>query len=405
MYKFKRSAPPLFTILACLLSSRLLLAQIKSLPLPQSHTASQPQTQASAWQWFDPAASSVPVIGGRGWDMGHEGSSIDLYGRLPLRAEKTLRPAVWQLSRNCAGEYITLKTSATSIIVRYKVANSTFALPHMPATGVSGLDLYAITAKGEWRWARGSFRFGDTIEYKFENLSLSAKEEQFRLYLPLYNSISWMSIGVPAGAAFSVSPADKDAPIVLYGTSIMQGACASRPGLSWTNILGRKLGRRLINLGFSGNGQLEQPVIDLMNELDAKLFVLDCIPNLSERDRFSQEEVRLRIVTSVKSLQSRHPGTPILLTEHCCGLNGVNIDSAMSNKYAAASRLVASTFREMKMEGIGNLFLLTDKDIGFDGESTVDGTHPNDMGMMKYADAYASAIRKILHEKSEQGRK
>lgn len=49
-----------------------------------------------------------------------------------------------------------------------------------------------------------------------------------------------------------------DHPIVLYGTSIAQGACASRPGMAWGNIVSRSLEIPLINLGFSGNGKLEK---------------------------------------------------------------------------------------------------------------------------------------------------
>lgn len=101
-----------------------------------------------------------------------------------------VRPAVWDLGRNSAGEYISFKTSATSLVVRYKVTGS-MAMPHMPSTGVSGVDLYARDVNGVWQWARGIYHFGDTIEYRFDNLSLSAKEEEFRLYLPLYNTVSW----------------------------------------------------------------------------------------------------------------------------------------------------------------------------------------------------------------------
>jgi lysophospholipase L1-like esterase len=158
------------------------------------------------------------------------------------------------------------------------------------------------------------------------------------------------------------------------------------------------LDQPFINLGFSGNGQLEQPVIDLMNEQDARLFVLDCMPNLVDQNKFPREEVQKRIVTAVKSLQTNHPATPILLVEHCCGLAGSNIDTALTKRYKAASAVLAETFDEMKKEGIPNIFLLTDKAIGFDGENTVDGTHPNDIGMMKYADAYEHIIRQIIHE-------
>jgi lysophospholipase L1-like esterase len=339
------------------------------------------------------------VVQGRGWSAGQGEQNTDLYTRLPRKAEKTVRPAVWSLSQNSAGEYIDFRTSATNIVVRYSVKGS-LSLPHMPSTGVSGVDLYARDVNGAWQWARGAFHFGDTIEYRFDNLSLSAKEEEFRLYLPLYNTVSWMNIGVPAEASFTTIPAGKEQPVVLYGTSILQGACATRPGLAWTNILGRKLDRSVINLGFSGNGQLEQPIIDLMNEQDAKLFVLDCMPNLVDQDKFPPDEVKLRIVAAVKTLQTRHPATPILLVEHCCGVEGSDIDTGLLKKYKAASDVLSATYDEMKRNEVPNIFLLTDKAIGFDNESTVDGTHPNDIGMMKYADAYEDIIRKIIHEEN-----
>jgi len=353
--------------------------------------------QTPSLQWYDPASSSFSVIEGRGWENTRVDDTTNVYGRLPVRAEPLVRPVVWNLGRNSAGEYINFKTSATTVVVRYKVKGN-MSMPHMPATGVSGVDLYARDVNGAWQWARGTFHFGDTIEYRFDNLALSAKEEEFRIYLPLYNTVSWMHIGVPAGASFTVFPVSREQPVVLYGTSIMQGACATRPGLAWTNILGRKLDRPVINLGFSGNGQLEQPIIDLMNEQDAKLFVLDCMPNLVDQDKFPHEEVRRRIMTAVKTLQSKHPATPILLVEHCCGLAGTDIDTALLNRYKAASDVLSATFDEVRKDGVANIFLLTDKAIGFDNESTVDGTHPNDRGMMKYADAYETIIRKVIHE-------
>ncbi|HEY4207574.1 MAG TPA: SGNH/GDSL hydrolase N-terminal domain-containing protein, partial [Puia sp.] len=93
--------------------------------------------QTPTLQWYDPATSPDPVIGGRGWENTRVNDSTNVYGRLPPRAEKTVRPVVWNLSRNSAGEYIDFKTGATTIVVRYKVTGG-MAMPHMPATGVSG---------------------------------------------------------------------------------------------------------------------------------------------------------------------------------------------------------------------------------------------------------------------------
>jgi hypothetical protein len=351
--------------------------------------AAQP---SALYKWFDPASSPFSVIEGRGWQQNELAAPYD---RLPQKMEQLVRPPVWGLSHNTAGEYINFKTNATTIVIRYKVAGNQ-AMPHMPATGVSGVDLYAKDQNGKWQWARGGYRFGDTIEYRFNNLPLFAVKAMCRLYLPLYNTVTWMNIGVPSDAEFAVLPASKEKPVVLYGTSIMQGACASRPGLAWPNILGRKLNKPIINLGFSGNGQLEDALISLMNETDAQLFVLDCMPNLSNRTKFSKEEVRQRIMTAVKSLRSKHAAMPILLTEHSGGLKDADMDSSLTNEFKSTSMILSTTFHEMVQAGIPHIYLLTDEAIGLGPESTVDGIHPNDIGMMQYAIAYEKIIRKIL---------
>lgn len=342
-------------------------------------------------KWFNPAESAYSVIEGRGWQTGLKNT----YDRFPAKAENTLRKEVWNLSKNAAGEYIKFTTNSTDIIVRYIVSGNK-SMHHMPATGVSGVDLYAQDIQNNWHWVRGAFSFGDTIEYKYSGIGAPSAIKEYRLYLPLYNTVTWLNIGVSESNTFSALPVNEEKPLVLYGTSILQGGCASRPGLAWTNILGRKLNMPVINLGFSGNGRLEEPVIDLINEINTRLFVLDCQPNLVDKKQYPAPELENRIRTSVKSLQAKHPGTPILLAEHCCGFPAVNLDSALANRYIWTSNVMASTYSKMKKEGIKNIYLLSAKDIGFDMESTVDGTHPNDIGMMKYAEAYERVIRKIL---------
>ena len=344
-------------------------------------------------KWYNPAESSFPVIEGRGWQTG----MANTYDRLPSKAEKEVRPSVWSLSGNSAGEYINFRTSAKKIVVRYVVTGN-LSMPHMPSTGVSGVDLYSRDVNGEWRWAGGKFSFGDTIEYRFSSLSLSAPEEEFRLYLPLYNTVKWLNIGVDGKESFKFQRISRERPIVVYGTSIAQGGCASRPGFAWTNILGRKIDRTIINLGFSGNGQLEKPLIELMKETDACLYVLDCMPNLISEVSFPKQEIMDRILSSVKELQSENSAIPILLVEHSGGLSSANMDAKMVNDYKATSNILDEAFGQMKKDGFRNIYLLTDSAIGLDNESTVDGTHPNDIGMMKHAEAYEKIIREILGE-------
>jgi lysophospholipase L1-like esterase len=343
------------------------------------------------YRWWNPVDNPFPVIAGRNWQE----QLANPYDRLPAVAEKTVRPEVWRLGHNSAGEYISFTTDAASIEVRYQVKGS-LNMPHMPSTGVSGVDLYAKDSRDTWHWIRASYHFGDTVTYKFNNIASAFPIKEYRLYLPLYNTPTWMQIGVPEKNTFTPIAADTKKTIVLYGTSIMQGGCASRPGLAWSNILGRRINTPIINLGFSGNGRLEEPLIALMNETDAGLFVLDCMPNLTDKKVFPEAEIKKRILTSVSNLRLQHPEIPILLVEHCAAVQGTNLDTTQLNLYKWVSDILAETYREMKAKQIRNIFLLTTAEIGFDTESTVDGTHPNDIGMMKYANAYEKVIRQIF---------
>ncbi|HKO81459.1 MAG TPA: SGNH/GDSL hydrolase family protein [Chitinophagaceae bacterium] len=353
----------------------------------------------TAYKWWNPATSVFSVIEGQAWPN----ELKDVYDRFPARAEKTLNPNVWNISHSSAGLYIKFKTNASNIVVRYVVANKgSFAMNHMPATGVSGIDLYAVDHNGKWIWAPGRFSFGDTIEYRFSNLEVdhvfTGRDCEYRLFLPLYNTVQWMQLGVPEDKNFEALPLNPEKPVVVYGTSIAQGACATRPGLAWTAILERKLDRPLINLGFSGSGQLEKSVIDLMSEIDAKLYILDCLPNLSGKAGFPDDEIAKRIRVSVSLLQQKHPSVPILLVEHSSGNTRGIIDTAKYNEYERVNNVLRTTFTDLKKQGIKNIYLLGNKEIDLGIDATVDGLHPNDIGMMQYANAYEKVIRTILHE-------
>lgn len=353
----------------------------------------------TAYKWWNPATNGFPVIEGQAWPT----EVKDAYDRFPARAEQTLNPNVWNISRSSAGLYLKFKTNSSNILVRYVVQNKgNFAMDHMPATGVSGVDLYAIDHSGNWTWAPGRFTFGDTIEYRFTNLEVdhifAGRDCEYRLFLPLYNSVKWMQIGVPVDRSFEALPLSLEKPIVVYGTSITQGACATRTGLAWTAILERKLDRPLINLGFSGSGQLEKSVIDLMAEINAKLYILDCLPNLTTGAGFSADEVEKRIRTSVNTLQQKHPSVPILLTEHCDGNSIGIIDTAKFAEFGKVNKVLRNTFANLQKEGVKNIYLLGNKEIGQDMDATVDGLHPNDVGMIRYANAYEKVIRSILNE-------
>ena len=183
-------------------------------------------------KWFNPldVPAGKTVVHNQAWN--EDGGN---YARLPLRAKDKVREPLWDLSRNSAGIALRFKTDAKDINVKYTVAGG-MSMPHMPATGVSGVDLYRDRDKG---FCFGSYSFGDTVRYSYtvdRGVRPGAMEE-FTLYLPLYNTVNEMWIGVPEGARFEFVEPAAEKPLVLYGTSIAQGACASRPAMAWGNIL------------------------------------------------------------------------------------------------------------------------------------------------------------------------
>jgi hypothetical protein len=339
---------------------------------------------ATGVHWYDVRPLGVE---GRGW-----ADTKAPFDRLPARAEGVVRPPVWGLSRHSAGLCVRFVTDAPAVHARWTVTNKTLALPHMPATGVSGLDLYARTAAGRWRWVASGRPTAETTTARLVD-GLASGEREYLLYLPLYNGVSSVEVGLPKGSALKMAgarPASRRAPVVFYGTSITQGGCASRPGMVHTAILGRAFDRPVINLGFSGNGTLDPEIATLLGELEAAVFVLDCLPNLTPG------QVAERTGPFVAALRKAKPTTPILLVEDRTYANA-HLVPALAKRNADGRAAYRKAFDALVAGGDRNLFYLRgDGLIGDDGEGTVDGSHPTDLGFLRQADAFTAALKPLL---------
>jgi lysophospholipase L1-like esterase len=283
-------------------------------------------------------------------------------------------------------------TDAAHIAARWTLRFERLAMEHMPATGVSGLDLYAKQA-GLWRWC-GSTRPTQSPTNTF-NLVCDMKPacRQYMLYLPLYNGIESVEIGLPRGSFVADAPARRGLaarPICFYGTSITQGGCASRPGMVYSAILGRRLDRPIINLGFSGNGQGEPEVATLLAELDPSVYVLDPIANMTV------PFVLERLGPMVNQLQLAHRRTPIVLMEH----PGFQQPEFVRDKYlegTSKNMALRKVFKGLKAAGTTGLHYVTSDNLfGSDGEATVDGIHATDLGFLRIADALEPILRPLV---------
>ncbi|MCB1104381.1 MAG: SGNH/GDSL hydrolase family protein [Opitutaceae bacterium] len=318
------------------------------------------------------------------------------FDRLPAAAEAETRGlldffgkfSVWDMSRCSAGMRVRFDSNATAIHVRYDLRTAELALPHMPATGVSGVDLYARVPGEPWRYVLGSKPTSQQVNMPIV-VGLESVEREFALYLPLYNGVESLEIGVPVGASFKgVAPRGK--PIVFYGTSITQGGVASRPGICHTAILGRRLDRPVLNLGFSGTGKMDPVIGRLLTQVDAAAFVIECCGNMQP------QQIRDRCVPLVQQLRAVHPKTPIVLVEDRGFPNAWIVpDRAVYNRENHAA--LRESFAALNQAGVPALHYIAGASLyGDDTEGSTDNSHANDLGFMRMADVMEPTLRAAL---------
>jgi len=324
----------------------------------------------SELDWFD---AKEFLVEGKGWP-----DTNGPWERLPARAEWTVTPAVWNLSKQTAGISVRFITDSRILGAAWDGGE---AMNHMAATGVSGLDLYRRTASG-WEFAAvGRPKPERTVATLLKDQERTPVE--YLLFLPLYQKVTDLKIGVEKSAILGAPAKRTTKPIVFYGTSITQGGCASRTGMCHTALLSRWLDREVINLGFSGAGKMEPAMADLLGEIDTDLYVLDAVPNMTP------ELVEERAADFVRRLRNYKPETPILLVE--------NPSEWRKN---TSNIKLREAFAMLQKEGVKNITLMS-ADVLEPGpeEATVDGVHPTDLGFYRYALAFEPRVKALLPKK------
>ena len=239
-------------------------------------------------------------------------------------------------------------------------------------------------------WVWGSPKFPDTTATLVADIP--SEEREFMVYLPLRNGVTSLEFGVPKGSTIKPGPsrAAGSKPIVFYGTSITHGIGASRSGMTHVAMLGRTFNREVINLGFSGNGRMEPEVVKFVAELDPAVFVLDCLPNMNA------QQVTERTAPAVKLLREAHPNTPILLVEDRNIQTGFLVEARRKANEANHAAL-REVFAAMQAEKVPYVYYLEDGYLlGNDGEATVDGSHPTDLGFTRQAAEFERVLRPVL---------
>lgn len=339
-----------------------------------------PLRTSAGIDWYD---ARQLTIEGRAWD-----DTETFWERIPARAKPGVSKDVNFLSTHTAGIAVRFVTDARRVSADWTTGG--FDMKHMAVTGIRGLDMYIRPAPGEpWEFAAYGKPGRDnhtTQTLGFFMGDLPGQPVECMLYLPLYDSVKELLIGVPAGALLRPAPVRAAKPIVFYGTSMTQGGCASRTGMAHVAILGRWLDRPVVNWGYSGSGKMEPIMADLLAELDPALYVLECLPNMTP------DMVAERIEPTVRRLREARPATPILLVE-----NPIPPEYSKDGGIAKGNANLRAAHERLLAAGVTGLhYLPAEGQFHTREDGTVDGVHPTDLGFLSLAEAYYPVLKGLL---------
>ncbi|HRO68920.1 MAG TPA: SGNH/GDSL hydrolase family protein [Chitinophagaceae bacterium] len=306
------------------------------------------------------------------------------YDRLPASYKEKVRQPVWDLSKCAAGITARFKSNSTSLQLKWEVLNN-FSMNHMPATGIRGVDLYCRVGD-TWQYVNTAKPGKKQSEARLVS-NMTTEMREYKLFLPLYDGIVSIEIGVDENSVIERSSPSRDKPIVFYGTSITQGGCASRPGMVHTSIISRKLNQECINLGFSGNGRMEKPIAELMADTDAAIYVVDCVPNMT------QEHLKTNMLPLVEIIRAKRKSTPIVFVEGTI-MEKSFLDDSLRKELNYKNAVLRQQFQQLVERGYVNIYYIESKGaLGDDHEATVDGVHFTDLGFLRFADFLIARFR------------
>lgn len=309
-----------------------------------------------------------------------------IFRRANYRQGEGLPPYTRQLLTYGAGMAVAFRTNSTVIGARWCVSASKAATNLNPINN-KGLDLY-IKRDGRWLFA-GVGRPTGTCSEAVIVKDMEPGEKECLLYLPTYDETRSLEVGVGKGTTITALADPFRKRVLIYGSSIAQGAAASRPGMAYPARLSRNTGISFLNLGLSGSAKMEKEAADLVASINADAYVLDCVPNSSPA------QVRERTQYLVETIRAQHPSAPIIVVQSIFREMG-NFDQKVRRTVEEQNAAITGEVAALRKKGMKDLYFITSEAMmGDDHEGSVDGIHPSDLGfdrMLRVLEPQLTAI-------------
>lgn len=339
---------------------------------------------AEGFVWYDAASAPFELYG-------FCGDENEIYRRIPKDVAEATNAGTARNATHTAGGRVRFSTDSKNIAIRVKMPYMT-KFDHMPMTGSAAFDMYEDYENSHHFICTFRCKTTDTEGYSSKKAVLGGKMRNYTINFPLYSPVSALEIGIDEGASLGGGAKYRDLPpIVYYGSSITQGACASRPGISYQSMISRRLEIDFVNLGVSGNAKGEQAMADYIASLPMTVFVCDYDHNAPKADHLAATHYNF-----YKTVREKNPNLPIIL------VSKPDFDKGYEQNIKRRRIIEDTYYQAFGVEGDKNVFFIDGQGIyrgDLKEECSPDGTHPNDIGMMKMADSIGQLLARVLRDR------
>jgi hypothetical protein len=320
----------------------------------------------------------------------YEYKNVGLFRRIPEEVARATSPSVLRLHTNTAGGRVRFSTDSDFVAIR-AVMPFVCRFNHMPLTASAGFDLYIDDpVTGISRYHR-TFRPPLDMEGGYESVVQFSKKmlRHFTIHFPSYSDVASLHIGLQPNAQLGQGMAYRAGdPVVYYGSSITQGACASRPGNAYQNVIARQLNMDYVNLGFSGAGKAEPSIVEYMPTLPMSAFVCDYDHNAPDWEYLKSTHFPL-----YQAIRTKRPDIPYIMVSR------PDFDCDTYDKNILRRKVIQESYHRARKQGDNNVYFVDGNGIfrgPFEDMCTVDAIHPNDLGFARMADAIGCELRRAF---------
>lgn len=353
---------------------------------PMEHTEPRTMMGDSEVVWHDVRQAPFSLHGL------YEPETTPFFHRLPLDVAEATSEGVNRLSRESAGGRVRFSTNSPYIAIRAtflevdRCRDLTFILS-------AGFDLYIDGEFGS-RFVKEYRTPYDLVDFYQEILYVDGEVmRSYTINFPVHSVVKTLEVGLKPGAQIAEARPYRDIkPVLFYGSSIVHGTAASRPGNIYPAIISRELNVDFRNIGFSSMAKGEPVLARWMATLPMSVFVCDYDHNAPSLKHLEDTHYAL-----YETIREKNPDVPYIMVTRPDYWTFPREQEYIRKRHD----LIMTSYLKARATGDQNVYFVDGMSFNVaphQYEMSADGLHPNDAGFIRMADSIGTFVRHVLEK-------